>query len=457
MRKSLFLAAAAALLTVFACQKPDNNQTPSGTSETLSVSPKSVTLPAEGGSAKVAIETNAASVTASSSETWLTATVSGKELQLLADANPSTEPRTATVTVKGATASATVSVTQEKGSKYPGYKAASLSESSYMGIMMLKMMGVEGYDGGEAVLRLVSEDKRYEITLDLYTECFASAEEVTLTTGTYTKGNDDMSQMILEGKKLTWIPGALMVLEDEEGSEELQYGSFIVETIGETQTVYQLAEGSLTITEDNGAFLIKTDLKTKEGADVKYYFEGPVEMEVSASAFPSETDPTQVTGASITYLGAEEEGGPVHLELTLSTDDMFTMSTFSFYVPSVSFEDLPGTDLSGTYRVADPEDETEPANPGDPWTVDLGSLLSFGDFSFPSGSFIMFSFGDYFVPDGMVSLVLDRKEDGRYVITGAMANADFSEYYMFTDDKTSFEITYSDDTAGDDDDEDYED
>ena len=81
--KKVFAFAAVAALVVLSC-----NKAPDPVAETLSVSPTSVTLEGEGESAKLAVETNAASVTAQSSETWLSVTVSGKEITITAEANP---------------------------------------------------------------------------------------------------------------------------------------------------------------------------------------------------------------------------------------------------------------------------------------------------------------------------------------------------------------------------------
>ena len=135
------------------------------------------------------------------------------------------------------------------------------------------------------------------------------------------------------------------------------------------------------------------------------------------------------------------------LILTLYTDEEygFPNVTYTFYIPRISYEDLETTDLSGSYYVADGE-ETFPQGAG---TVDIGSAISFGDFTFPDGSFVVTGMMEYFIPDGMVSLILARNEEGKYNVTGAMANADFSGFYMFMDEERYIPIEYYDGTEED--------
>jgi len=134
-----------------------------------------------------------------------------------------------------------------------------------------------------------------------------------------------------------------------------------------------------------------------------------------------------------------------HLTLNLDCEGGYPSTCFSFYVKEVSFEALPTTDLSGLYYSPDGEELLE----GDAGTVDLGSLLELEGFSFPMGSYIMYDLGDYFIPDGMITLSLERKEDGTYIINGMMANADFSDFIMFADEETGYEIKYYDNTEDD--------
>lgn len=448
MKKTLIYAAAAALLALVACKKEDPVPP---VQDTVKVTPTTVTIPGDGGSARLAIETNAESVSVESSDAWLTATLSGKELEVKADANPALTERKATVTVKAGTATASVSVTQEKGSKYPGYAPANLGQADYSGIFMLKMFGLTEYEGGQMALQLISEDNRYAVNIECFTECFTAPEQVELTVGTYTKGSDSVTGGYV-GKALTWAPGELYVIEDEEdGDEELQYGSYLATTVGEEVTVTQLTGGTITVSKENGVYTIKTDLKDEKGNDVKFYYEGAVEINTDAAAYPGEAqhgDPTQgIIAAEIVYQPSEEDGTSVNLQLNLYTEAGLPATTFSFWVNPVSFEALPGTDLSGSYYLADEETGTAP---GDPMTVDGGILLDLGGFSFPMGSYITFGLMDYFVPTN-VSLVLERQADGKYTIAGMMADDSFSEFYLFAD-PAALEIEYTDGFADDEED-----
>lgn len=447
--KKVFAFAAVAALVVLSC-----NKAPDPVAETLSVSPTSVTLEGEGESAKLAVETNAASVTAQSSETWLSVTVSGKEITITAEANPTEEPRTAVVTVKGSSKTFSVNVTQKKGSRYPGYTAATTDGMDYSGILMMKMTGMTEYEGGEAQLRLTTEDGRYSLLLDFFIDCFASAEEVTLTIGTYSKGNDNVTEegMKLEGKAKTYFPGVLYVISDEEGDEELQYGTFLTTTIGENSTVDQITGGTFSVEEVEGGYLIKTDLKTAAGDDVKLYYEGPVTINADGAVYPGEAahgDPTKnIESASITYNGAEEEGAPVNLLLTLSCEGGYPMTTFSFYVPSMTYDELLAYDLSGNFYPAD--GETTAA--GDAGTVDMGSSMDLGGFVLPMGSYVIYAPMDYFIPDGFVSLTLTKTADKTYQISGALMDAAGTNMYMFMGEE-SFEFSYTDGTAYEDEEE----
>ena len=427
----MILAAAAALLAVFACKK---NPAPSNTTDSVTVTPATATFTGEGGSVKLAIETEASPITAESSDSWLTATVDGKELNLTASPNTEKAARNATVTVKAGSASATVSVSQDKASAYPGYIETKIGEVFYAGVLLQKMTGKTKFNGGQANIMLASVDGRYTVNLDIFTECFESAEEVTLTTGTYKKGKDDISKMQIIGEAKTWVPGKIVVLDDDGEEEELQYGSFMVTAIGEVETVTQIIDGTVTISEKDGVYTIKTDLKDDAGADVKFYYEGPVKMNTEGAVYPVEegADPTDIVAVVCTYMG-ESVYNATNIGITLACEYSYPMSLFSIYIDHTEPGDLEKSDLSGTY--------TSTAAPGRAGAADIGLMQDFGEFSFPMGSYITYGLLNYFIPDDFVSLTLVKKESGKYIITGTMRNSE-GEEFNFADDKTEWEIEF---------------
>lgn len=435
------------ILAVTSCKKPEPV-----VETTLSVNPTSVTLVGEGETVKLAIETNAETVQCTPGADWLQATVNGKELVLTAGANPTEEPRNTDVTLNAGDKQAKVQVAQAAGSKYPGYVKATAEESTYMGYLYQKFYDVEDSDGGSISLNLVSLDERYSVHIEAFTTLFEEGEEISLTPGTYKKGADDPAEGSFVCKAMTWMPGSVVVVEDEEGDEELPYGSWLTTTIGDNSTESKIVSGSFTVEEVAGGYLIKTDLTTEDGTALKFYYEGALEIDGESAVYPGGNELPEISSfvsGTIGYLGDAGENS-TQLTLTLYTDDEggFPNVTYTFYIPRISYEELTATDLSGAYYQADGE-ETFPQGPG---TVDLGSTTSLGDFTFPDGSFVVTGIMQYFIPDGMVSLILTRNEEGRYNVTGVMADAAFSAFYMFSDEETFIEVEYYDGTEEDEED-----
>ena len=118
MKRNILFAAAVAMMSFAAACTPED-----GTADvTLSASPASVTIPADGGKVPVVITTNQYSFEFAGGEEWLTVTQDGKSLSFSAEANEDTEnDRTCTVTVTAGGKTLEIPVTQPKGSKYPGY------------------------------------------------------------------------------------------------------------------------------------------------------------------------------------------------------------------------------------------------------------------------------------------------------------------------------------------------
>ena len=449
MKKLMIIAAAAAaLLSLVSCKK---DKQPEG-DVTIVVTPSTVVIPGDGGSITLSVETSATSISCQVKDDcdWLKASVSGPSIILEADPNPNEEPRETELTVVAGAKSLTVPVTQQAGSKYPGYLKAQLTGAGYFGCSLYLMGKPEDADGGYAYVGLQSEDKRYFLSLEFYTGLFNSAEEVTLTPGTYTAGADDMSQDIslIVGKMLTFIPGCSKVFEDEDETEELLYGTYLVTTVGETETTAYINAGDFTVSGKEGVFTIMTNLKDENGNDVKFYYEGPIEFNTEFAVFPADMaiDPTDVSSVTCNYLGTK--GDVTNLEIVLNTRNMMVSTHIPICINAVSFDDLPGTDLSGSYESSNTAGEALYAAPG--------AWLEYEDLKMPDvdGSYIMLGLMEFFVPDDYVNLTIVRRSNG-YVVTGTFRNK-FEDEWVFMDDRTEFEFEYedaSDDWGGDDDDD----
>jgi len=431
-----FLAIAVASLAIAACQKPatpDNKGNDEGETrqETLTITPSSLEFEADGGTKSVAIEGTAKSFTATSSADWLTASVEGGALKVTAVANTELQAREATVTVKGDVLTAILSVSQKAGSKYLGYTELTDAEAMYTGGLLQKAMGAAGAEGGLWQVNLTSSDQRVFIALWLFTEWYASEEEIELTAGTYTAGTDNLSTLVIPAKPGTWMTGQLVVLDEgTDDEEEMSYGSWISETVGETSTELKLTSGTVTVSVENGVFTIKTDLKDQEGNDVKYFYEGLLEYNTDMVFYPGgeeRADPSVFTSGMLTYMGDTESSSK--LQLTLMTDEMLPMTVFTFYVDKLSFDSLASTDLSGSYMGAAILEKEE----GAPGTLDA------------YGNYIAFSFTDIFAA-GMASLTLSRNDDGAYNVTGVMASADYTEMFSFDDEEKYIGLMYIDGT-----------
>mgnify|MGYP006368591445 CR=1 FL=1 len=117
------------------------------------------------------------------------------------------------------------------------------------------------------------------------------------------------------------------------------------------------------------------------------------------------------------------------------------MTNIQYYIPTTTFEAL--TDYS--VILSTPEEGTEA---GAANTMDKGSMMEAEGMSFPMGSYIIFSFGDYFVADGS-SMVMITKDEGAdtYTVMANLSNADEDGYLLMG---TGLTIEIVDATAFDD-------
>lgn len=415
---SLMCCALAMTFAFTACSDDDTNVTPE-----ISARPTAVTFSADGETKSVAVTSNVAWTYVNDAE-WLTITKGEGELTIVAEANTALEPRTTTITLNADEATCTIEVTQEKGSKYPGYTELSTLYALYSGTMY--QMFMPDCEGGSGIIELTSEDERTFISIEYFTTPFGTEEELVVEEGTYTKGDayEAFPEMALQGTPMTYVTGGKYILSDEEGDEEFAGGTTISFTTGDiTEDVY-CVDGSFSITaNDDGTYLIKTDFLDAEGNEYKYYYEGEFVYDTEGAVFPNAEvqDPSVVESAMITYNG-DSGFGTTSMTLMLTSTSGAT-TNITYYIPTTTFEAI--TDYTAT-MVSPEGDNTGAVN-----TLDKGSMLEMEGFSFPMGTYIMFGFGDYFVADG-ASTALIAKEEGAetYTVIANLSNIDEENYIL---------------------------
>lgn len=424
MKRNFLFAAAVAMMSFAAACTPED-----GTADvTLSASPASVTIPADGGTVLVVITTNQDSFEFAGGEEWLTVTQDGKSLSFSAEANEDTEnDRTCTVTVTAGGKTLEIPVTQPKGSKYPGYaEVQAVEDAIYMGTMY-QSMGMASGEGGQAQL-ILALDARNRLVLEFFTDGFASADEVTLPAGSYTLAEDPAGGMYA-AEPMTFSKGVANVVDEGTEEEETLYmGSYIETTIGDAVTNDMITGGTFTVADNSdGTKVLKFDFTTESGVSCKYYYEGQVELDAESAVYPvGDVQPTDVISVSAAYNGAADDAGSLcNIDLTLLTAAMIAPSTtVSFNMPFVEFsEDM---DLSGTYSAID--------TPMSAAGMNKGILEEFEGMSFPSYTYIYLSLdistfaAEYFIADGESTMTMTRNADGTYDITASLRNAAGESY-----------------------------
>ena len=442
MKRLTILAVMAALAGVMACTKEQtpnqeqgkDNTKPGGDDlvETFSLSPYSVTFEGEGGTVKVAVETSAEDYTVTGAPDWLSVAKNGKELTLTASANTEKTERTCTLTVKGKYVFAELPVTQKGGSPYQGYTVATSATLEYSGTTLYMFLKpTEEHYGGMAYLAMEDEEHN-ALDIWIYTELFASEEEVELTPGTYTKGEDNYPYTLC-GKVLTYAPGVTFSFSDEDEEEEVNVGgSFYTDAV--TGQAILLVDGTVEVTpaDEAGAYLIKVDLVGSDGKTYQYVYEGQVEIDTEGAAYPSETAEhheivENILQTGCYYLGDQYENGTTTFELDIvyGNEESPAVASFQFFTEATEFaEDL---DISGTYYTPDEEEGLVAYSPG---TLLPGVLIEFEGFQFPYGTYAMYDFGDYVIGDAFSSLILEKGTDGTYTLSGVIMSAD-GTFVMF--------------------------
>ena len=424
MKRNFLFAAAVAMMSFAAACTPDE-----GTADvTLSASPASVTIPADGGTVPVVITTNQDSFEFAGGADWLTVIQDGKSLSFSAEANEDTEnDRSCIVTVSAGEKTVEIPVTQPKGSKYPGYaEVQAVEDAIYMGTMY-QSMGMASGEGGLAQL-ILDLDARNRLVLEFFTDGFANADEVILPAGSYTLAEDPAEGMYA-AEPMTFNKGVANVVDEGTEDEETLYmGSYIETTIGDAVTNDMITGGTFSV-EDNsdGTKVLKFDFTTESGASCKYYYEGDVELNTESAVYPvGDVQPTDVISISGSYNGAADDAGTLcNIELTLFTAAMLAPSTtISFNMPFVEFsEDIA---LSGTYEAI--------GTPMSAAGINKGVLEESEGMSFPSYTYIYLSLdmttfaAEYFIADGTSTMTLTRNADGTYDIKVSLKNAAGESY-----------------------------
>ena len=412
MKKMTLLAAAAALACLWGCEDPLDNEIIAE----VSVSPASITFEAEGGTLRVAVTANVDFDITGSPE-WLKIEKNGKELSVTAEANTLNKPRNGEVTLSAGTASAKLSVSQKAGSAYSGFISCTQAIFEYAGTMLYQFIKPTEEDyGGQGYIGIADEEGN-GVAIWVYTELFTSEEEVTLTPGTYVKGDDNYPTLC--GKILTFAPGVLVSFGEEEEDPYIG-GSYYIN--GTTEQQIALVDGTVEVIAGNdGNYTIKADMVGADGVSYKYVYEGQVEIDAEGATYPGGSDRIDVGNtvfaAECYYYGDKYENGTSNFELYVYSGDTenFATTVFEFNAPAVEFSET--MDLSGEYYL--PEEEDFSAG-----TLVPGSLVEvIPGFSMPCGTYIMYEFGDYIFGDGYDTLVLTKNDDGTYNFMGAIMSA----------------------------------
>lgn len=422
------LALLAALACLWACSKPANpSQGNTDTAETISVSPTSITFEGEGGTLKVAVTTSAEDYTVTGTPEWLTVEKNGKELSLTATANTQNATRDAVLTLTAQTATCQLSVGQKAGSPYTGFTVLASAVMEYGGTILYQFLKPkeENY-GGWATLGLTDEDDN-AFVFWIYTDLFESAEEVELTTGTYVKGDDDYQGLSLCAKPLTFMPGILV--EDEEESNAT--GSYFSSAAGGVEIL--IADGTIEVGREAGEYTIKVDVVDESGKEYKYVYVGEVEINSEGAAYPGSSDRIDVANtvfaANCYYNGDKYGNGTSNFLLTLYSGDEENYATTVFEFNTEAREFSEDIDLSGTYTSPNEEEGQSLYDAG---TIVPGYLMTVTEtMSFPDGTYVMYSFGDYLIGDAYNSLMLTRTGDGIYTIDMAAISSLADEFVMF--------------------------
>lgn len=420
MKTNRFFAAIAAVAALVACNKEETKVT-----YEVSASPASLTFEADGGTLKVAISTNAKDYSVAGAPEWLAVEQNGNELSLTAQANTVNQARNASLEVKAMDASCTIAVSQKAGSPFGGFTTCSEAMFEYSGNMLYQFIKPSEEDyGGQGYIIMEDEDGN-SVAIWVYTELFASEEEVELTAGTYTKGKDVFPMLV--GKKMTFCPGSVVAFDEEESDI---MGSFVA--VAAEESIYPIVDGTVEVSNENGVYTIKADVKDDKGNSYKYVYMGELEIDCEGAGYPGTGNHIDVAATAFAadcfYLGTMGDVSVCKLVMYSGDEEAgkeeAVTTNFEFFIPACEFsEDM---DLSGNYFFSE-EGEVAPG------VLVPGALVElFPGFSIPSGTFIVYAFGDYLIADMFASLILEKQGDGSYNISSSMMSSE-GDMVMFLD------------------------
>lgn len=397
MKKYLAIAAIAALAGFVSCTKPDNTPV-----EKISVSPKSVTFAGEGGEQKVAVKTSESSFTATPDAAWLTVQISGKEIVLTASANTTGAERNCKVSLVDANSSCEIDVTQQIASPVPGYAPLTTKATLEYGGKQSGVNYPNENRGGVNFFRFFDFDGN-RLDVWLFTEMFASAEDVKIVDGLYTVGEDTPETWYAVPG--TWCPGDYFY--NEAHGETYSSGSSFTTNEG-VKTM--ITEGTVEIKD--GVF--KFDLKDEDGNEYKYAFSGEITISISAKFGPKISPEEEIYRAVHRVNSINEETGVVENVLMLYTgsEDNHTMTMITFYT------DPAAESICGEYYNA-----ADPAEEGTAGTAAFGKAVG----GFLAGTGVLFNDGDVWVADRMVALYIDPAGD-KYDIYAMLSDQSKTKY-----------------------------
>ena len=418
MKRIYLIAAAAVLIPFFAACTDDT-----APEVTLSASPSSVEIPSDGGTVNVVISTNQDSFEYTGGAEWLNIGVDGMALSLSAEANTEQRVLDCTVTVTAGGRSIDIPVTQAAASRYPGYtEVSALSEAAYSGTL-LQMFGQapEDSEGGQATL-VFALDARTNLTVEFFTPAFNSESEVSLPDGTFTLGTDLADGTTYAAVPMTFVKGVARVYDEGTEDEETLYvGTYLGTTVNDVTTYDLVTGGSFTVSSVEGTVTVLMDFSTESGDQVKYYYEGTLDLDASGAMYPSgETDapePTEVVSVSGSYNGAAGDG-LANIVLTLSTGGITPSTVIDFNIAYAGYS--ADMDLSGTYTAIDTPLTAVGINKGVSEEQDGFVLASYTyvylDLDMPTFT------ATYFIADGGSTMTLEKNLDGTYDITASLKN-----------------------------------
>ena len=367
-------ALALGAMVMFAgCQKPADG------SKGISASPSSINFNGDGETVNVSVEVadGAQWTYQNNAAGWVTVEVDGNSMKLKAFANDTGSKREGSIRLICGSDHCTVLLSQGTASAVPGYIQLPYGSAGYLSNYMNSGVGAVEValtsEDEQTLFRIVLFVPAEEGGIDALSE---NTEMVFEIVGSYDKFTDE-TFTVTPG---TCLGGGVIVIEDEEGSEELEGGTILYEN----EHSYYMTSGTVTLAyeeESPDAILIKIDAKDDEGNEYKYCYKG---------VFDIEFDETLVMA---TYTAPEAEGENAVVDIMIMDTATSGITSVSFYTSATSVDEL---QIEGTY------------------STDKGSLIPYNASEF-TGSFYISYATEEITPAGEGSTVqITKNEDETY-------------------------------------------